>query len=104
MLSATAATLTVGVGVTFTAAAPPPERLSGMLTGVPLADVTFPVTVVGGKLCPAPTVLLYVQVVVGNVQVQLVPLMAVTVKPVGGSTTITIPVVAAVPLLDTVIV
>jgi hypothetical protein len=102
--SACAATVTVGVGVTFTADAPPPERLSGMLTGVPLPAVTFPVTVIGGKLCPAPTELLYVQVVVANVQVQFVPLIAVTWKPVGGSTTVTVPLVAAAPVLETVIV
>jgi hypothetical protein len=76
-----------------------------MLTGVPLAAGTFPVPVIGGKLCPAPTELLYVQVVVANVHVHVAPpLIAVTVKPVGGSATVTVPLVAAVPVLDTVIV
>lgn len=80
---------------------PPPDKLSAMLTGVPFADVTFPVTVMGGKSCPAATALLYVQVVVDNVHVQFVPEMAVTVNPVGGSTTVTVPLVAPVPVLVT---
>jgi hypothetical protein len=47
---------TVTMGVLFTGAdVPPPERLSAMLTGVPFAEVTFPVTVIGGKACPAAT-------------------------------------------------
>jgi hypothetical protein len=44
---------TVMVGVVFTGAdIPPPDTLSAMLIGVPFADVTFPVTVIGGKACP----------------------------------------------------
>jgi hypothetical protein len=47
---------TVTVGVLFTGAdVPPPDTFSAMLTGVPFADVTFPVTVIGGKACPAAT-------------------------------------------------
>jgi hypothetical protein len=45
-----------------------------------------------------------VQVVVDNVHVQFVPEMAVTVNPVGGSATVTVPLVAAVPVLVTWIV
>jgi hypothetical protein len=57
MLKMGAATVTVGV--LFTGAdVPPPETLRAMLTGVPFADVTFPVTVIGGKACPAATELL----------------------------------------------
>ena len=104
MLSATPATVTVGVGVTFTAAAPPPETLSGMLTGVPLGDVTFPVTVIVVKLCAAAKELLFVQVIVANVHDHNSPPIWVGVKPVGGSTTVTVPLVVAVPVLDTVIV
>jgi hypothetical protein len=99
-----AVTATLGVGVTFTVGAPPPVSVSGMVTGVPLAELTFPVTVIVGKLCPAPTEMLYVQVVVARVHVQFVPLIAVTLKPVGGSATVTVPLVAALPVLDTMIV
>jgi hypothetical protein len=93
---------TVIVGVLFTGVdVPPPDTVSAMLIGVPFADVTFPVTVMGGNGCPAATELLYVQVVVDNVHVQFVPEIAVTVNPVGGSTKVTVPVVAPVPLLVT---
>ena len=44
------------------------------------------------------------QVVVANVHVQFVPEIAVTVNPVGGSTNVTVPLVAPVPLLVTWIV
>jgi hypothetical protein len=99
-----AATARLGVGATFTVVAPPPERVSGVETGVPLAAVTFPVTVIFVKLCPAAKGLPFVQVVVAKVHVHSGPSIAVTVKPVGGSTTVTVPLVAAVPVLDTVIV
>jgi hypothetical protein len=47
---------TVTVGVLFAGAdVPPPDTLSAMLTGVPFAEVTFPITVIGGKVCPAAT-------------------------------------------------
>jgi hypothetical protein len=75
-----------------------------MVTAVPLAVVTFPVTVIIAKLCPAPKELLFVQVAVATAHVHNGPAIPVTVKPIGGSATVTVPVVAALPELDTVIV
>jgi hypothetical protein len=54
MLSIGAATVTVGVEFTD-ADVPPPDKFRAILTGVPFADVTFPVTLIGGKACPAAT-------------------------------------------------
>jgi hypothetical protein len=99
-----ATTATLGVGLTFTVDAPPPERISGIVTGVPFADVTFPVTVIVVKLCPGAKELPFVQVVVAKLHAHNGPLIPVTMKPVGGSATVTVPLVAAVPVLDTVIV
>jgi hypothetical protein len=104
-LSTGAVTVTVGVGVTVTDDdVPPPDNVSGMVTGVPFAEVTFPVTVIVGKLAPAASESLRVQVVELRVQVHPVPEMAVTVKPVGGPTTVTVPLVAPLPVFETVIV
>jgi hypothetical protein len=101
IVSAGAATVTDAVDVTVDDT-PPPDRLIGILTGVPFTAVTFPVTVMGGKLDPAASASLRVQVIEDRVHVQPVPAMAVTVKPVGGSTTVTVPFVAALPVFETV--
>jgi len=94
-----------GVGVTVTDDdVPPPDNVTGIVTGVPLVEVTFPVTVIGGKLAPAASASLRVQVVEARVHVHPVPEIAVTVKPVGGSATVTVPLVAALPVFETVIV
>jgi hypothetical protein len=103
MVSAGAATVTVGVEVTVDGM-PPPDTLSGMDTEVPFAPVTSPTTVMGGKLEPAASESLRVQVNVASTHVQPVPEIVLTVKPVGGSTTVTVPLVAAVPVFETVIV
>ena len=66
--------------------------------------IRFPVTVIGGKLAPAASASLRVQVVEARVHVHPVPEIAVTVKPVGGSATVTVPLVAALPVFETVIV
>jgi len=76
-----------------------------MVTGVPLAAVTLPVTVIGGKLCPAASESLRVHVGVAGVHAPHPgPEMAVMVKPVGGSATVTVPLVAPLPVLETVMV
>ena len=104
-LRAGAATVTVGVGVTVTGDdVPPPDKVTGIVTGVPFADVTFPVTVIAGKLCPARSASLRVQMVVVRVHVHPVPEIAVTVKPVGGSVTVTVPLVGPLPVFETVMV
>jgi hypothetical protein len=106
MLRTGAATGVTG-GLTGTVVGvPPPDKLSAMLTEEPLLAVIFPVTVISGKFCPAPTDALYVQVKVDMVQVQFDPLIAVGVNPASGSTTITgvAALVAALPLLATWIV
>src|ERR1051325_1632332 len=101
MVSVGAATMTEGV--VFTAAdVPAPDTLSGIVTGVPFVAVTLPVTVIGGKLWPAASASLRVHVVVDSVQDQPVPLIAVPVNPVGGSTSVTVPLVAALPVFVTV--
>ena len=105
MLKAGAATVTVGVGVTVTGdEIPPPDNVTGIVTGVPFAAVMFPVTVITEKLCPAASASLRVQVVVARVHVHPVPEIAVTVKPIGGSAAVTVPLVAPFPVFDTVIV
>lgn len=105
MLSAGAATVTVGVGVTVTGDdIPPPDMVTGIVTGVPFADVTFPVTVIAGKLRPTPSASLLVQVTDERLQVHPAPEIAATVKPVGGSTTVTVPLVAPLPVFETVMV
>jgi len=97
--------VTVGVGVTVTGEdIPPPDTVTGIVTGVPFADVTFPVTVIAGKLAPAASESLRVQVVEASVHVHPVPEIAVTVNPVGGSATVTVPVVAPLPVFETVMV
>ena|SRR6185312_12347449 len=101
MVRAGVATVIVGVDVTGVEM-PPPETFRGMLTGVPFEAVTFPVTVIGGKLWPAESASVRVHVPDDTVQVQPVPAMAVMVKPVGGSATVTVPLVAALPVLETV--
>ena len=106
MLKDGAATVTEGVGVTVTVPdVPPPETATGIVTGVPLAAVTSPVTVIGGKLCPAAKESLRVQVGAAGVHAPHPdPEMEVMVKPVGGSATVTVPLVAAFPVLETVMV
>ena len=100
--------LTVGARVTL-ADDEDDVPLNATLTGidtVPLVDVTLPVTVITGKLCPA---LNEVLVVHGSaleltLQVQPLPLIVAIVNPVGGSVTVTVPLLAAVPEFVTVIV
>jgi len=54
MVNDGAATVTVGVGFAVAGAdVPPPETVTGIVSGVPLAAVTLPVTVIAGKLWPA---------------------------------------------------
>jgi hypothetical protein len=74
-----------------------------MLTACPFFAVTFPVTVIDGKLSPAPTELLYVQITDATVHDQFMPTIEITVKPVGGSATVTVPFVAAAPVFVTLI-
>jgi hypothetical protein len=98
---------TAGVEVTVDVM-PPPVMVMGMLTVWPAAPVTFPVTRIAGKLCPADSPSLRVQVKPGGVplmvHVQPVPATPVIVKFVGGSVTVTVPLLAAAPAaLDTVI-
>jgi hypothetical protein len=107
MVNTGAATVTLGVGETVTVEdIPPPERLTGIDTGVPLLAVTVPVTVIAGKLCPVASESLRVQLVAVavTVHVQPLPVMVAIVNPTGGSVTVTAPLVAAVPVFDTVIV
>lgn len=101
---AAAATGKLGVGV-IEVEVPLNDMVTGMDTA-PLVDVTVPVTVIGGKLCPAPSEALVVQVsaVALRVQVQPLPVMEAMVNPVGGSVTVTVPLLAPVPALETVIV
>lgn len=95
----------VGVGVTVTGDdMPPPEMFTGMVICVPPAAVTFPVTVMTGKLALAASESLRVHVSDERAHVQPVPEMPVTVKPVGGSETVTAPLVAAFPALETAMV
>jgi hypothetical protein len=83
---------------------PPPAMVRGTLTVWPRPPVTFPVTVMGGKLAPAATTAELWQVNVANVQVQPVPVMLVAVKLVGGSVTVTVPLVGpALAAFETVI-
>ena len=95
----------VGVGVTVTDDdVPPPDKVIGMLTGVPLGEVTLPVTLIGEKLEPAASESLRVQVTVAKTHVHPFPEMPETAKPVGGSDTVTVPLVAPLPVSETVIV
>ena len=100
--------LTVGARVTL-AEADDDVPLNATVTGMdtaPFVDVTLPVTVIAGRLCPAPTEVLVVHesAVELTVQVQPLPAMVAMAKPVGGSVTVTVPLFATVPEFVTVIV
>jgi len=102
------AKLTVGASVTLADAdddVPLNATLTGMDT-VPFVDVTLPVTVIAGKLCPtlSEVLVVHVSALELTVQVQPLPLIVAMAKPVGGSVTVTAPLLAAVPEFVTVIV
>jgi|HubBroStandDraft_6_1064221.scaffolds.fasta_scaffold838469_1 hypothetical protein len=85
--------------------APPPEAAAELVRLAGALAATLTVSVMAGKLAPAASTVVDVQVKVPKVQAQPVPLMVVAVRPVGRvSTTVTVPLVEAVPELVTVIV
>jgi hypothetical protein len=102
-------TVTVQPPVTFVGsvalavAKPPPETLTWLVTCDGAFRATFTVTVIGGKLIPAASALLVVQVG-STVQFHVAPPFIDTrVRPVGiVSVTVTVPLVGAVPVFDTV--
>ena len=96
----------VGSVATGALAAPPPETVTE-LTTVPGGPATFTVSAIGLPDAPAAIDALEVQVAVcpEPLQVQPVPLAALKVNPGGSvSTTVSVPDVAAVPVLLTAIV
>jgi|SRR5271168_213707 len=83
---------------------PPPETVAELIPEAALAD-TLTVSVMAGKLAPAASTAVVVQVSVVRLHPQPEPVMAVAVSPAGSaSTTVTVPLVAAVPELVAVIV
>src|SRR5271170_7592001 len=85
--------------------APPPEAAAELVTLVGALAATLTVSVMAGKLAPATSTVVDVQVNVPSEQVQPVPAIAVAVRPAGSvSTTVTVPLVDAVPELVTVMV
>jgi len=82
---------------------PPPETVTELLTEAPAFAATFTVSVMTGKLTPAASTVVVVQVSVFRLHPQPAPLIAVAVKPAGNaSTRVTVPLVAPVPALVTV--
>ena len=85
--------------------APPPEAAAELVTLAEALAATLTVNVIAGKLAAAASTVVDVQVNVPSVHVQPVPLIAVAVRPVGNvSTTVTVPLVDAVPEFVTVMV
>ncbi len=100
--------LTVGAKATLVEAdddVPSNPTVTGIVT-VPVVEVTEPVTVIAGRLCPglAEALVVHESDVVPTVQVQPVPAMVAIANPVGGSVTVTVPLLAAVPEFVTVMV
>jgi hypothetical protein len=84
---------------------PPPDTVAMLVRLEGELVATLTVSVMAGKLAPAAFTVVDVQVSVPKVHVQPVPLMVVAVRPVGRvSTTVTVPLVEAVPELVTMIV
>jgi hypothetical protein len=84
---------------------PPPETFTELVTVAAAFGATLTVSTMTGKLSPAASTVLVVQVKVPRLQTQPAPDIAVADKPAGKvSTTVTVPLVCAMPELVTVIV
>ena len=84
---------------------PPPDTETELVTMDAAFADTLTVSVIAGKLAPAASGVLLVQVNVPNVHVQPEPDIAVAVSPAGSvSTTVTVALVEPVPAFCTVMV
>src|SRR6266545_1614741 len=83
-------------------ASPPPDTVAVLVTRIGALPATLTVKVMTGYVPPGPSGLALVQVSVPRLQLQPAPVMAVAVSDGGSvSTTVTVPVVDAGPLLTT---
>ena len=77
---------------------PPPETATEFVTDAAALAATLTESVMTGKVRPAASTVLVVQVSVARVHPHPEPLMAVAVRPAGNvSTTVTVPLVEPVP-------